>query len=342
MDKVKAGIIGLGFMSVAHIKAYRQLEDVEIVAVCNPSGRRLDGDLSDVFGNVGDQEPVKLDMAKIKGYKDVDAFLDHPGLQLVDICSPTDTHTDLAIRSLNKGKHVLCEKPITRTLDEAEKLVKAVQIPKTHFMPAMCLRFWPEWAFLKKAIDGNTYGKVLGVRFRRIAEPPAWSQQNYLNGDKSGGALLDLHIHDTDFVQFCFGVPKAVFSTGFTKVSGAVDHVVTQYMTDSGGCISAEGSWAMTPGFGFNMAYNAVFENATVDYDIARGDDALKLFEAGQEGRTIKMEGLDGYAGEIQHLVDCINQEKRPSVVTPEDGLNAIRICEAEARSVYSGQIESV
>ena len=98
----------------------------------------------------------------------------------------------------------------------------------------------------------------------------------------------------------------------------------------------------MTPGFGFNMAYNAVFENATVDYDIARGDDALKVFEASKESRTIKMEGLDGYAGEIQHLVDCINQNKRPSVVTPEDGLNAIRICEAEARSVYSGQIESV
>ena len=85
MEKVKAGIIGLGFMSVAHIKAYRKLEDVEIVAVCNPSGRRLDGDLSDVFGKVGDQEAVKLDMEKIKGYRDVDAFLNHPGLQLVDV-----------------------------------------------------------------------------------------------------------------------------------------------------------------------------------------------------------------------------------------------------------------
>ena len=175
MEKVKAGIIGLGFMSVAHIKAYRKLEDVEIVAVCNPSGRRLDGDLSDVFGNVGDQEPVKLDMEKIKGYQDVDAFLKHPGLQLVDICSPTDTHTDLAIRALNAGKHVLCEKPITRTSEEAARLVEAVKAPETHFMPAMCLRFWPEWTFLKKAIEDQTYGKVLGVRFRRIAEPPGWS-----------------------------------------------------------------------------------------------------------------------------------------------------------------------
>jgi len=68
MEKVEAGIIGLGFMSVAHIKAYRQLTDVKIVAVCNPSGRRLDGDLSDVFGNVGDQEPVKLDMNQVQGY----------------------------------------------------------------------------------------------------------------------------------------------------------------------------------------------------------------------------------------------------------------------------------
>jgi len=209
-------------------------------------------------------------------------------------------------------------------------------------MPAMCIRFWPEWAFLKKAIEQQSYGKVLGVRFRRVSEAPGWSQQSYLDGAKSGGALLDLHIHDTDFVQYCFGMPKSVFSTGFTKVSGAVDHVVTQYITESGACVTAEGSWAMTPGFGFNMAYNAVFENATVDYDIARGEEALKVYEKDKEAQTIRLSGMDGYAGEIQHLVDCINQNKRPSVVTAEDGFTAIRICEAEARSVNSGQLEPV
>ncbi|MEC7905359.1 MAG: Gfo/Idh/MocA family oxidoreductase, partial [Verrucomicrobiota bacterium] len=234
MEKVKAGIIGLGFMSVAHIKAYRQLKDVEIVAVCNPSGRRLDGDLSDVFGNVGDQEPVKLDMNQVQGYRDVEAFLNHPELQLVDICSPTATHSSLVLQALEAGKHVLCEKPITRTSDEAKSLVEAIGKHSTYFMPAMCLRFWPEWLFLKKAIDEGTYGKALGVRFRRVAEPPGWSQDSYLDGEKSGGALLDLHIHDTDFVQYCFGLPKSVFSTGFSKVSGAIDHVVTQYQTASG------------------------------------------------------------------------------------------------------------
>ena len=105
MEKVKAGIIGLGFMSVAHIKAYRQLTDVEIVAVCNPSGRRLDGDLSDVFGNVGDQEPVKLDMNQVQGYRDVEAFLNHPELQLVDICSPTATHSALVLHAIAVPVH---------------------------------------------------------------------------------------------------------------------------------------------------------------------------------------------------------------------------------------------
>ncbi len=342
MEKVKAGIIGLGFMSVAHIKAYRQLTDVEIVAVCNPSGRRLDGDLSDVFGNVGDQEPVKLDMNQVQGYQDVEAFLNHPELQVVDICSPTATHSPLVLQALEAGKHVLCEKPITRTSDEAKTLVEAIGKHSTYFMPAMCLRFWPEWLFLKKAIDEDTYGKALGVRFRRVAEPPGWSQDSYLDGKKSGGALLDLHIHDTDFVQYCFGLPKSVFSTGFSKVSGAIDHVVTQYQTASGACVSAEGSWAMTPGFGFNMAYNAVFEKATIDYDIARGEEALKLYEAGKEGRVIKLEGLDGYAGEIQHLVDCIRKQQPPSMVTAKDGLNAIRICEAEERSVQTGTLQEL
>ena len=187
MEKVKAGIIGLGFMSVAHIKAYRQLKDVEIVAVCNPSGRRLDGDLSDVFGNVGDQEPVKLDMNQVQGYRDVEAFLNHPELQLVDICSPTATHSALVLQALEAGKHVLCEKPITRTSDEAKSLVEAIGKHSTYFMPAMCLRFWPEWLFLKKAIDEDTYGKALGVRFRRVAEPPGWSQDSYLDGENREG-----------------------------------------------------------------------------------------------------------------------------------------------------------
>jgi len=144
----------------------------------------------------------------------------------------------------------------------------------------MCLRFWPEWSAAKAAVASGSYGRVLSARFRRVAQAPGWGHGHFLNAADSGGALLDLHIHDVDFIRFCFGHPSRVFSRGHTRVSGGIDHVVSQYDTAGGAVISAEGSWAMTPGFGFCMAYTVVFERATLDYDSSRGTEALRRFVA--------------------------------------------------------------
>jgi predicted dehydrogenase len=222
-------------------------------------------------------------------------------------------------------------------------MLSASRRARTFAMPAMCLRFWPEWAWLKNAIKENTYGKVLGARFRRVAEPPNWGQKHFAQGSASGGALLDLHIHDVDFIQFCFGKPRRVFASGYTKYTGAVDHVVAQFEFDSGASVHAEGSWAMTPGFGFNMSYTVNFEHATADYDIVRPpENVLRLFRAGQPAESVKCPGADGYVGELQHLFDCIRSGKAPSVVTMEDGLSAIEICEAEERSIHSRGISEI
>src|SRR6185295_1853342 len=150
---------------------------------------------------------------------------------------------------------------------------------KGFFMPAMCMRFWPGWAWLKELADKNIYGKILAARFRRVTSPPGWSRDSYFKGGDSGGALLDLHIHDTDFVQFLFGRPTAVYSTGLSRFSGAVDHVVTQYHVAGGAPVYAEGSWILTSGF--NMSYTVIFERATVDFDSARGAESLHLMEEG-------------------------------------------------------------
>ena len=133
-----------------------------------------------------------------------------------------------------------------------------------------------------------------------------------------------------------------MFSTGFSKVSGAIDHVVTQYQVGCGAAVSAEGSWAMTEGFGFNMSCTVIFENATADYDGARGTDALKLYEKGREPQTLRFEGKDGYVGELQYLLECIGSGRPPSVVTASEGVSAIEICEAEEKSVRSGQLVSL
>ena len=335
---VNIGIVGLGFMAATHLKAYRHIKGARIAALCSPSGRNLDGDFSKVAGNVGTNEPLTLDMSGIKTFRSLDEMLADGKIDVIDICAPTLAHPDLAIAALQAGKHVLCEKPLARTSSEARRIVAAAKKNRGFFMPAMCLRFWPEWVWLQKAIARNVYGPVLAARFRRVTEPPAWGQHNFLDGKKSGGALLDLHIHDTDFVQYCFGPPKSVFSTGYSKVSGAIDHVVTQYEVKSGAIVHAEGTWAMTPGFGFNMSFTVNFQKATADYDIARGKEALKLFEKGAASRTISCPGGDGYIGELRHFIESIRQKRPPTVVTAADGLRAVEICEAEEKSIKSGE----
>ena len=338
------GIVGLGFMAATHIRAYRQVENARVTALCNPSGRHLDGDFTGVSGNVGAIDPVKLDLAGVKATKDFADLLDDPAIDAIDICAPTKAHGDLAIAALRAGKHVLCEKPLARTAQVAREIFETAAKAKGMFMPAMCLRFWPEWAWLKEAIAEGHYGKVLAARFRRVAEPPGWGKNTFFNGAESGGALFDLHVHDTDFVQFCFGRPNSVFSTGYVKFTGAIDHVVTQYAVASGAIVHAEGSWAMTPGFGFNMSYTVNFERATADYDIARGKEALRLSEEGQAARVVPMppDPPDGYVGELRHFVGCIRTGQPPALVTAADGLASVEICEAEEKSVHERRIVSV
>jgi predicted dehydrogenase len=324
-------------MAATHIKAYRQIPEAHIHTICNASGRCLDGDLTKIGGNINANDPVRLDMNTVKATRNFDELLRDPAIQLVDICTPTLQHPDMLAAALKAGKHVICEKPVARSSALAQQMVEATRHARTYAMPAMCLRFWPEWAWLKNAIQQNTYGRVLSARFRRVAEPPTWGQKHFAQGASSGGALLDLHIHDVDFIQFCFGKPKRVFATGYSKYTGAIDHVVAQYEVASGAIVHAEGGWAMSPGFGFSMGYTVNFENATADYDLVRApDNLLRLFRPGHPPETVKCTGPDGYVGELRHIIESIQQKKTPSVVTMEDGLGAIRICEAEEKSILA------
>ena len=338
---LRIGIIGLGFMAATHLKAYRQVKGVQIAGLCNPSGKHLDGDFTNVAGNVGNNEPFKMEMAGVTATKDFAELL-KCDVDAIDICAPTHTHHELAIAALRAGKHVICEKPMARNSTLAREMIRVSQETGKNLMPAMCLRFWPGWRWLKETIDAGTYGKVYSARFRRLAEPPAWGQHNFLNAERSGGALLDLHIHDTDFVNYCFGVPQSVFSTGYKKISNAIDHVVTQYQVKSGAIVHAEGSWAMAKGWGFNMSYTVNFEKATADYDIARTADPLRLYEEGKPIQVMPCDGPDGYTHELQYFAELVSGKIKPSIVTSNDGLAALNVCEAEERSIVSGKPEPV
>ncbi|MDB6108430.1 MAG: afr 7 [Pedosphaera sp.] len=342
MKTVNVAVVGIGFMGTTHIKSYLNIPGARLAAICHTGRLPVDGDFSGIAGNIGGGKPLKLDMTQVKAYSKFDDLLADPGIDLIDLCVPTPQHHQLSIAALKAGKHVVCEKPLARTSALCREIVQVAEKAKGFFMPALVMRFWPEWAWIKQAIDAQTYGKVLAARFRRVSPPPGWGKAGYFKGDESGGALLDLHIHDTDFVQFCFGRPRSVFSIGATRFSGAIDHVVTSYNVAAGIPVTAEGSWLMTEGSSLQMECTVNFEKATVDYDLARGVDALKLFEEGQPPRTIQCAAEDGYLVELRHLIQSIQNDTPPSIVTAADGLSAVEICEAEEKSIKTGAVVPV
>ena len=132
-------------------------------------------------------------------------------------------------------------------------------------------------------------------------------------------------------------MPKAVSSRGYAKGSGEIDHLTTQFFYDDVPLVTAEGGWAMSEGFGFNMLYTVNFEKATADYDLLR-EQPLRLSQDGQ------MQPIDcgpgyGYEAELRYFVDCVSKGERPTRVTADDAVRSLKIVEAEVKSVRSGEI---
>ncbi len=328
---VNVAVVGLGFMGVTHLRAYLKNPLARVAAVCDASRLPVNGVLSGVAGNIQKTDDIDLG-PDVKVYRAIAEVLADASVDLVDICTPTALHPAQVMAALRAGKHVLCEKPLARTSSAAREVVALAENSPGFLMPAMCMRFWPGWAWLKQVVTGQTYGKVQAARFRRVSEMPAWSRQGTYAGSEMGGALFDLHIHDVDFVNYLFGRPAGVSSAGVVGSADSIDHVVTQYDYGAGLVVHAEGSWLQARGF--NMSYTLHCERATVDFDLARGADALVVSQSGQPPQVIKCDGTDGYAGEINYLLQCIAGQTPPTTVTARDGMTALEICEAEERSI--------
>ncbi|MCX6895819.1 MAG: Gfo/Idh/MocA family oxidoreductase [Verrucomicrobia bacterium] len=334
--KVNIAVVGLGFMGVTHLRAYLENETARVVAVCDATRVPVNGVLQGVAGNIKKSDDINLG-PQVKVYRKLEELLADPDVELVDLCTPTPLHPEQAIAALRVGKHVLCEKPLARTSAAARKIAAVAESSPGFLMPAMCMRFWPGWAWLKQIVAEKTYGKILAARFRRMSEMPGWSKSSTYAGGDLGGALFDLHIHDTDFVNFLFGRPESVFSTGVTGAGGSINHVVTQYHYPGGPAVYAEGSWLLTQGF--QMAFTLHCERATLDFDLAHGAEALQVSEPGQPARTVACDGPDGYGAEVRYFVDCVAGKRPPQIVTARDGVTALEICEAEEKSIRTGMV---
>ncbi len=323
-------------MGRTHYKCWNGIDGAEVTAVCDANPNIVE-DTKRAVGNIGDTSDT-VDFNQFALYSDFEKMLAEEQLDAVSITLPTYVHAAMSAKAMNAGLHVLCEKPMALTVEDCDAMIAAAEKTGKNLQIGQCLRFWPEYAKAKEIADSGKYGKVVAATFQRIGAAPTWSADNwFLDEKRSGGVALDLHIHDTDYVQHLFGLPKAVSSTAAHNDSGDILHIVTQYIYDDGKAVVAEGGWAMTPSFGFEMSFNLALEKATIVYDVTRAP-AFRVCPAEGEPFTPEVAAGDGWLLQIAHFAKVIAGEKVPDVTTPRQSRDSVRIVQAEKQSVRSGQ----
>jgi len=337
---LQVGIIGFGFMGRMHFRCWRALAGAAVTAVCDADPHALD-EAGKSRGNIAGAEG-DVDLAGVRIYRDFDELLRQEQLDAVSIAVPTHLHPQATIAALEAGWHVLCEKPMALNLAEGTRMIDAARRTGKILQIGHCIRFWPEYAKAKQIVDSGAYGRVIAATFQRLSATAARKQHTwYANAELSGGMALDLHIHDTDFVQYLLGMPRSVCSHGASAGPGGLAHIATRYGYDDDKLVLAEGGWAMMPPFGFQMRFHIALETATLDFDFQR-DPKLRLSTAAGESLAPPCEPGDGYGRQIEHFARRVRGESVPQVVTPDDAWRSLRIIEAERESARLGRAVAI
>lgn len=333
----KVVLVGLGFMGAMHVESYRNLADAQLVGVVdgNPDGAR------EALARLKIDVPVFSDLA---------AALESLEVNVVDVCVTTDAHLEYGVQALEAGKHLFVEKPFATRIEDAQRMIDLAAEKDLALQVGHCIRFWPEYIALEKAVRSGEYGALRSLTLTRRASRPGYSFGNWLNDEKrSLGAAVDLHIHDTDYVLHLLGKPKAVTSRGTRDRSGW-DHIITLYDFDDV-LVSAEGGWNYPEKWGFQMAFQAILEKATIDYDSGAsptlmittegGTKAALPFDAPAVGESAagggNVSSLGGYFNELEAFIATLEKGAKPTTATGEQAMQSLQVVLAELKSAAAG-----
>jgi predicted dehydrogenase len=323
---VKIGIIGLGFMGATHLKAFSNIEGVEVAAVSTNNPRALEGDLTHVGGNLS-RQTGQYDFSNVRKYTDWRDLAADADLDAVDICLPTDLHLTVAGTAMRLGKHVLCEKPMALTSGECDEMVGIARQQNKILMIGQVLRFWPEYTYLRNFIQSGKYGAVKSATFVRRGSIPDWSK--WLPDPKrSGGALLDLLVHDIDQALLLFGTPAKVAA----KSLGEIDTVSGSLIYPGGPEVRVQGGW-FPPGTSFAMGFQILAERGELELT----PEGLRLNDGSGEFKLVNPEGPDGYESECKYFVECCQTGSQPDRCLPEDSARAVKVALALQQSKEQG-----
>jgi predicted dehydrogenase len=327
---LKFGLLGAGFAGRVHAAALAQIGGVQLVAIADANAQAA-SDLATVH--------------HARVYEDIQDLIDDPDVEVVDVCLPTFLHEQCVTLAAAAGNHILCEKPLALSRAEADRMAEAVRSAGVHFMVAQVLRFWPEYTVIKGLLDNQVLGQPLIAYAARLEEP---RQADWLSDPAlSGGAALDLHVHDLDFLYSLFGLPQAVYAIGQQSKTGAWDHLFTSL--DFGNVKGvAEASYMMPKRHPLSVEFRLVCTEGSVEYrSRSVGGDEIReqtlseliMYRPNQPPEYLDKPDANGYLAEIEYFVNALNQDSVPPIATMAEALDVLDIAMAVQESLTSGRV---
>ena len=315
-------------MGNMHAAAYRQLQTV------------FDFQITAVADTVAEQADKMAERLGAKSYYSPQELIDNADINTVDICLPSFLHYEYASQALAKSFNIFVEKPLCLHSKDAYALAKQADEKLVVAQVGQCLRFWTEYEYLKSLIDGGVYGKMKHLKLRRLSPCPGWSGNKWILDDTlSGGAALDLQIHDADYALYLFGQPEKIKS--FTNhFNGRYSSIVSE-LKYKDFTVMIEGSWDYPASFPFEMSYVAALEKATVLYSSIYGlqvcpaegerfSPELKKNCSIQNEAGGNISELGGYYNELYYFIDCITKGVAPVKASLQAGAEAVELIEKQ------------
>lgn len=321
------GLIGTGAMARVHADRIASIDDVEIAAVASPHSAP-----TFAASHAPAADP----------YPDIKALCADRSVDVINVCTPTHTHPDLVEIAVANGCDVICEKPIARTLSGAKRISSAVENADVTFMVGHTIRFFQEYSRAKSLVDDGAIGEPGLVRARRGV---SFAGERGWQGDegKSGGVLLDLAIHDFDFLRWVVGDVERVF-TRINKWGKADDnHASTTTLRFENGVIGhVESTWMRLGSMPFTAGFELAGDGGLVEFDTGEiepieicTDDGVHV-PTDPVGHDVPLRA-DGYHRQLEHFFECVRDDAEPAV-TVRDAIAALRLSLAAIESAEAGR----
>ncbi|MBO3757690.1 MAG: Gfo/Idh/MocA family oxidoreductase [Candidatus Brockarchaeota archaeon] len=327
MNKLGVALVGCGFIGNVHLQQWKSMEDVDL-KVCVDIEEERAKELSQKY---------KVQ----KYYTDIEGILKDNSIDLVDVCTPTYTHREIVERLLESGKNVIVEKPISLKLRDAKAMVEKAKKSERKLMVAHVLRFWNEYTIAHELIKEGKIGTPIFTRAHRLSTFPSWVWRNWHDFiDKGGGVLIDMSIHDLDFLRWTFGEVQEVFARGGTFLrEGATSHDFTDVFIKfkSGTFAYVEGSWIMPNSFPFSTELEVIGSGGSISFTSNMPNEVV-LYLKDKSAQKISRKTEDPYLLELKAFKDAVKNDKEVPV-PGEEGLKTLEVAIAGLLSVIKGKL---